>query len=319
MNSNVWRETLFDINRDQEIRGTSVLSDLQRRAFDKPIDYFEPVGAVNVIDQDQVQVEKSLISSQNENSYAGIFQDRQSSKTGGVLAQKNNSFIKLVSPSEWGKKVGLMLVAISMFGLMYASLPVAIAEVSNSLNQISESRLANVDGGDSHVIIPSPSPLYPVLKDESSFSADDLYRYKDFRIIIPKIGLESVIIKNVDPNQPAQYGEQLANGVAHALGSYLPGEDGTMFLFAHSTDAEFNIARYNAKFYAVRKLEVGDEILVRYGDKMYKYVVKDKKVILPSEFDQVRDSGYKLILSTCYPPGTDWQRLVVFADPVVDN
>lgn len=311
MNANIWRETLFDYKRDAQFRGSVVLTDLQRRAFDSPKDYLQPVKkafADNAADQ----------LSQSTNPYATIFAGREEMLKGSLPAH-DNPWYKLVSPSEWGKKVGIVMIAISVFGLLYTGLPVAIAEVGSNLNQISKDRVMSADPTESHVIEPSPSPLYPVLNDQSNFSADDLYRYKDFRIIIPKIGLESVIIKNVDPNNPQQYSEQLANGVAHALGSYLPGEDGTMFLFAHSTDTEFNIARYNAKFYAVRKLEVGDEILIRYGEKVYKYIVKDKKVISPGELAKVQQSGYKLVLSTCYPPGTDWQRLVVFADQMIDN
>lgn len=319
MKTYIWRETLFDVNRDSEIRGTIVLSDLQRRAFERSVDYLAP--NVRVVESPkEVQLAQVVdLEESQKNQYIEIFESRQSSKAGGVAAKTKIPWKSLVKPSEWGKKVGIMMVAISMFGLMYAGLPVVIAEVGSSLNKIGESRVASIDTTSSHVIEPSPSPLYPVLQEGSTFSADDLYRYKDFRLVIPKIGLESVVIKNVDPNNPSLYGEQLVNGVAHAQGSYLPGEDGTMFLFAHSTDTEFNIAKYNAKFYAVRKLEVGDEIIVRYGDKIYKYSVKEKLVISPSELDKVRNSGYKLVLSTCYPPGTDWQRLVVFADPVVDN
>lgn len=319
MNYEIWRETLFDANKDCEIRGTIVLSDLQRRAFLGPVDYLTPV--VGIVESPQVVLPDNVevLDERHQNQYNGIFENRQNSKSSGVITKTQIPWKNVVSPSQWGKKVGIMMVAISMFGLMYAGLPVAIAEVGSSLNKIGESRVASIDAISSHVIVPSPSPLYPVLNEGSNFSADDLYRYKDFRLVIPKIGLESVVIKNVDPNNPSLYGEQLVNGVAHALGSYLPGEDGTMFLFAHSTDAEFNVAKYNAKFYAVRKLEVGDEIMVRYGDKIYKYSVKEKAVISPGELDKIRNSGYKLVLSTCYPPGTDWQRLVVFADPVVDN
>lgn len=313
MNTEVWRQTLYDAQIDSKVMGSTVLSDLQRRVFDRPVDYLSQISEFPV----QIEPETKALAS--DNKYDDLFRDRQNLISCGAAVNKGVSLVKFLSPTAWGQKMGMAMIAISMFGLIYVGLPVAIAEVSTNFNQVSEKRLANIDGSNSHVIAPSPSPLYPVLQDGSQFAADDLYRYKDFRLVIPKIGLESVVIKNVDPNNPSLYGEQLANGVAHALGSYLPGEDGTMFLFAHSTDAEFNIARYNAKFYAVRKLEVGDEILIRYGDKDIKYIVKDKKVISPLELDQVRDSGYKLVLSTCYPPGTDWQRLVIFADPVVDN
>lgn len=310
----IWRETLYHIDRDKEIRGSSVLSDLQRRAFARPVDYLAESHPVIEAGSQPVG---DIFSEDSANKYADIFTNRQLAISDGVLPHSDSRRIML-SPLAWGKKMGVVMIAISMFGLMYLTLPIAAAQVGSKLNQVSEERLKGVNQAIAESA-PASQSQYPVLQEKSQFSTEELYRYKDFRIIIPKIGLESVIIKNVDPNNPSQYREQLANGVAQAMGSYLPGENGTMLLFAHSTDTVFDIAKYNAKFYAVRFLDIGDEISIRYGDKVYKYQIKDKKIISPNDLDKVRDSGYKLVLSTCYPPGTDWQRLVVFADPVVDN
>ena len=138
---------------------------------------------------------------------------------------------------------------------------------------------------------------------------------KDFKLFIPKIGLESDISPSVDLENEEAYKRELLNtGVAHAKGSYLPGQLGSIFLFAHSTDTLANISAFNAKFFSLGELQNGDEIKINYQGKPYKYIVSGKVIVNPEEVDLVRNAGNALILMTCTPPGTDWQRLIIFAD-----
>lgn len=136
---------------------------------------------------------------------------------------------------------------------------------------------------------------------------------REFKIQIPKINVESEVIPNVDPTNEEEYVEKLKLGVAHAKGSYLPGDNGTIVLFSHSTDTPANILQYNAKFYAAKDLEKGDEIQIQYNGKLYKYVIQEKNVIAPNDLEAIRGSSADLILQTCWPPGTNWNRLLVFA------
>lgn len=137
----------------------------------------------------------------------------------------------------------------------------------------------------------------------------------EFQINIPKINLLSDITENVDISSEQIYKKLLKeDGVAHASGSYLPGQGGPVFLFAHSTDTLVNIPLFNAKFFNLKDLENGDTIEISYHGNKYKYLVKDKKVINPNDLDTIRKTHADLMLMTCVPPGTDWQRLVIFAD-----
>lgn len=142
------------------------------------------------------------------------------------------------------------------------------------------------------------------------------FAIKDFRVIIPKISIESTIIPFVDSTNEGEYKEQLKNGVAHAKGSYLPYESGPMYLFSHSTDSIFNIVQYNAKFYALKDLEEGDEVNVILNGKEYKYKVFSKEIINPDQIELIHQTSADLVLQTCWPPGTDWQRLIVYAKKV---
>ena len=139
----------------------------------------------------------------------------------------------------------------------------------------------------------------------------------EFSILIPKIGANSIIIPNVNPANEDEYLAALKKGVAHALGTNFPGENGHIFLFAHSADNIFDVGTYNAVFYLLYKMEKNDEINLFYKDKRYIYKVIDKKIVDPSEVNYLTrktDSEF-LTLQTCYPPGTTLKRLLIFAVP----
>lgn len=138
----------------------------------------------------------------------------------------------------------------------------------------------------------------------------------DFSITIPKLNTSSSIVANVDASNSEAYLKSLKKGVAHAAGTPYPGQIGNVFLFAHSTDAFYNIARYNAAFFLIGHLKADDEIDIYYHGYLYKYFVYDKKVVEPADVQYMQTllPGEKtLTLQTCYPPGTTVKRLVVLA------
>jgi len=138
-----------------------------------------------------------------------------------------------------------------------------------------------------------------------------------FGIVIPKIGVNSKIVPNVDPNIPKEFIKALKIGVAHAAGSSLPDEQGTVFIFGHSTDYAWNVTRYNALFYQIKDLEIGDEINLFYNGRRYFYKVVEKRIVAPSDTSFLKNQqGKLLILQTCWPPGTTKERLLIFAKPV---
>lgn len=136
-----------------------------------------------------------------------------------------------------------------------------------------------------------------------------------FGIVIEKINANARVVANVDPGNEGAYIQALSKGVAHAAGTNLPGERGNIYLFSHSTDAPWNIIRYNAVFYLLRELESGDRVIIFYQDRRYDYIVFDKQVVEPSDitFLTNRYDSSVLTLQTCDPPGTLFKRLVVRA------
>ncbi len=137
----------------------------------------------------------------------------------------------------------------------------------------------------------------------------------DYGIVIEKIDANARVIPNVDPANEGQYLAALSKGVAEAAGSTPPGQPGNLYLFSHSTDAPWNIVRYNAIFYLLRELQPGDKVLIFYQNRRYDYVVFDKTITDPSNtsFLTNRYDQPVLTLQTCDPPGTLLNRLIVRA------
>jgi sortase A len=137
----------------------------------------------------------------------------------------------------------------------------------------------------------------------------------DFSIVVPKIGANARVISNVDASSEQAYTEALKKGVGHAMGTAFPGEGGHIFLFAHSTDYWWNVGAYNAVFYLLGKLVKGDDINIFYKGQRFVYKVVDTKVVDPSEVEYLtrKTNQEFLTLQTCWPLGTTFKRLLVFA------
>src|SRR3989344_3254717 len=138
----------------------------------------------------------------------------------------------------------------------------------------------------------------------------------DFGIVVPKISANVKVIPNVDPYNSSEYQLALTRGVAHALGTSLPGSAGNVFLFSHSSVNFYEANRYNSIFYLLDKLEVGDEIDLYYKGEKFKYLVTDKKIVGAEEVKYLSGDGSKkaVTLMTCWPPGTTFKRLLVIGE-----
>lgn len=137
----------------------------------------------------------------------------------------------------------------------------------------------------------------------------------NFSIVIPKIGANARIIPNVDPADEAVYLPALQKGVAQAAGTAFPGEGGHIFLFAHSTDYFWNVGNYNAVFYLLSKLEIGDEVNLFYRNQRFVYRIIGRQIVEPSQVEYLTRKSNRefLTLQTCWPAGTTLRRLLVFA------
>jgi LPXTG-site transpeptidase (sortase) family protein len=175
-----------------------------------------------------------------------------------------------------------------------AALPLLLKTQPKPLTQITFSDLLRIDAGQA-----------PEITEATFFSID-----------IPKIGAKSRVIPNVDAADKFAYGQALAQGVAHAAGTFLPGMNASVTLFAHSTDFSANVERYNAVFYRLDELNPGDTLAVWYLGKKYDYRVIKTRVTGPADTQvfKPQTGAPKLYLVTCTPRGTTQNRLIVEAE-----
>ena len=197
------------------------------------------------------------------------------------------------------------LILISLVGLFLIFAPVLGVEFSYRIKQVSRN-LFSPPRSYFGELLKLPSPSQALAAPNASFS-----------IVIPKIDASAPVLANIDASNQAEYSQALAQGVAHAKGTVFPGMKGTVYLFAHSTNSPFNIARYNAVFFLLRELEVGDEVIVFFQGKKFNYQVFEKKIVSAGDTSFFKSQGEELlVLQTCWPPGTTLKRLLVLAKPV---
>jgi sortase A len=218
------------------------------------------------------------------------------------------------------RTIGNILVLSSLLFIFAQFYPVIAAEVGYRFDQLQKPRdkevavlpdnirePAQVATGSS-VLIPAvtPKPLPSLIVEPVN---------TDFGIVIEKINANAPIVADVDPFDKDQYDRALKQGVGHADGTRYPGENGNVYLFAHNTLNAWDIPKYNAVFFLLHNLDVGDRITTYFKGNRFDYIVFDKTIHKPNDLEPLQAEYTEPVLSlqTCWPPGTTWQRLVVRA------
>lgn len=220
--------------------------------------------------------------------------------------------------SKFFSYLGTTLILFSIFGFLFTYGPIVQVEIGYRLSKLIEGSFSKNVSSSTETQEPVKGGFSEVL-NKTMFGEIEGVPDPAFSIIIPKIHAKSRVVADVDPSDQAAYMEALKLGVAHAKGTGYPGSDGqTIYLFAHSTESPVNVVRFNAVFYLLRELEVGDEIEMYYTGVKHRYIISDKKIVEPTE------TGYltpysptgkeQLVLQTCWPPGTTLKRILVFAE-----
>jgi LPXTG-site transpeptidase (sortase) family protein len=211
-----------------------------------------------------------------------------------------------------GRMIGIGLIALALGGVTPSFLPVAALESSYYINTIKQ-LVRQQKEAEKPLPASVPVRFNPLIApDGSEITPID----PNFGIVIPKIGVNATVIPAVNPLKEADYGEALKEGVAHASTSFFPDEEGVVYLFSHSTNYEWFAKDLNAIFYLLKNLEAGDLIVLSYKGGLYTYRLTEKRVVKPSEISYLQPiSGErKLILQTCWPPGSTAERLLLIAE-----
>lgn len=215
------------------------------------------------------------------------------------------------------RTIGNFLVLFALFGVGATFGPAVYYEINFRIDQFR---------GVHYVVADTPSVQQSgepgQLSQQNTNTNAELLIPKDteFGIVIPKIGANAKVFPNVDPSNEKEYLAVLAQGVAHARGTVFPGMKGVTYLFAHSTDNWWNVGRYNAVFYLLKDMAVNDTIVMFFKNIRYNYVVIDTKIVDGNDTSYLKDAQNggpeRLVLQTCWPPGTTLKRILVVAKPV---
>lgn len=156
-----------------------------------------------------------------------------------------------------------------------------------------------------------------LVPDFSFMTTEGLSQNKEYGIAIPAIFLDEPVVFNVDPNDVSQYTAALKKGIAHASSTSFPDHGGLGYYFAHSSSGEIDL-RNNAIFFLLGKLQENDRVYIWHHQRKYEYHVTGKMVVGPKDLDFLYQPYDRetIVLQTCWPPGSDLQRLLVFAERV---
>ncbi|MDQ3239181.1 MAG: sortase [bacterium] len=244
-----------------------------------------------------------------------------------TLSEMGHMFFRHPNKQKYWKifvirTIGNVLIIGSILFVLSQFYPVIAAEVTyrvdriSGVNQYDESDYVERESSPSlnSPELSSPSPI-PAITPKPLPETDIIPESKEFGIVIPKIKANAVVVANVDPFVPSTYDQALKKGVAHARDSVFPGENGSVYLFAHNTLNAWEIPKYNAVFFLLHNLDPGDRIITYYNNIRYDYIVFDKQVHSAKDLSPLTTQYSEPILSlqTCWPPGTTWQRMVVRA------
>lgn len=199
-----------------------------------------------------------------------------------------------------------ILISICLFIFAYWLLTVSLPVVAVEVNYQYKRVLRDVF---------KVSDIRGVIWPKISFRLNDLTNNTVNGIYIPAIFLDEPVIYNLDPNDERTYVEALKHGIAHASSTAFPGTPKNLgYYFAHSSSP--NLARqYNAVFYLLGKLKTGDKVFLWHEREKFEYEVKRSEVTFPTDVSFLRRNydTETIVLQTCWPPGTTFQRLLVFA------
>jgi sortase A len=125
------------------------------------------------------------------------------------------------------------------------------------------------------------------------------------RILIPRIGLDLVVVEGVGLRQ-------LAEGPGHYPTTAQLGTPGVSAIAGHSSG-------WGAPFMKLDRLHAGDLIIVKAHGGVFRYRITgvyrmDAKDTWVLKGDWETQARMKLVLTTCWPVMTSLHRLVVWAD-----
>ena len=169
--------------------------------------------------------------------------------------------------------------------------------------------ITSVENDNTHAATPS---VYPIASPAAAIPLPVQVSY-DMVLSIPKINVSAPVLQVADSNDTTILAA-LKKGVVLYPGSANPGQLGTTVIVGHSS-SDLPWTKYSAIFSLLDKLQPNDIIYVTVNGTQYAYRVR---TIQKGSAQQLIDAGLggDLVVSTCWPVGTDAKRVAVSASLV---
>jgi LPXTG-site transpeptidase (sortase) family protein len=183
-----------------------------------------------------------------------------------------------LAPSTTRRKlpsaVAPLLTAIGIFALVLLlfKAPIIISQVSYAMSRPSGSPTATTTSATS--VIPSTST-----------------------ITIPKINVHAPV-EYIDSVQEADVQRALQDGVVHYGTTALPGKNGNVAIFCHSSNDWCEPVNFKFVFVLLDKLSPGDQITLDYQSVRYTYEVTGSRIVDPTAVDVLNPHPRQLSLSS---------------------
>lgn len=166
-----------------------------------------------------------------------------------------------------------------------------------------------------HALDPEPSFPYktklagtvyfPAISDAVSLKQASLP--KENRLVIPKIGVDVEIVEGKDERS-------LYRGIWHVPDSSNPEQGGNTVLTGH----RFQYLSGPRTLYLLDQMEVGDVLIVYWNGKEYDYRIGERRIVNPDAVEILNPTtDPRLTVFTCTPLFSTTQRLVLFAEPIL--
>lgn len=133
---------------------------------------------------------------------------------------------------------------------------------------------------------------------------------------VDKIGVDVPMIWTQSEDEKTSL-KDLENGLSHFPKSAAPGENGNAIISGHSSNYVWVKGDFNYVFRKLNNVEKGDIVRIKTVQKngkvfMFQYRITDKFVTTPDDERIFADTtNPTLTLSTCWPLGTKFKRLIV--------
>jgi sortase A len=145
-----------------------------------------------------------------------------------------------------------------------------------------------------------PEHLRPLVQQLASIPIPTPGPQQAIRIQIPAIRIDAPVVQG-------DGWEQLKKGVAQAIGTANPGENGNIVLSAHNDI-------FGEYFRDLDKLKPGDQVLVYSNQRSFTYIITGSEIVEKDRVDVMAPTTQPVVtLISCYPYMVDNKRIVVRA------